>query len=625
MNNKAVTNLVYSMDSIKLNNKRFVKSLQKRARGLIMEKVSVESTPINFSPYKVEISAGSSFNQNRMIKIRHDYNYDDSCLIITDGSNKLVKNTSHAVDFDSAIKNVEDIKKIIADKSIYAIVIDSRLNSNDVRKLLETYKNYITYFRLKDNSYDDVNRVSIANNVGFQVELYPSDKGNDILEKYKPIMPIYQKALGLRFIPNNYHRNLFNELENKSITSILTPVTNQSITNYKIGESFNLYNGNKPYGVKIVEKIPLYFAVNDKSDQINNNFEPGDIITYNNSGRYGYITKVDNTIHAVNLETNEFVKFDDESKVGFFSLYGVRKALPVNDGIIWYQVKDDDKFIKWEGNEIKMYNKIDFFADKLEQYSKDSRINEALMSKLIKSKEKTSLYRLQKVTYNEQDVITPTTNNTKYFTSTALIENINRRLTNGGVKVVFFNSRTTKEDIGFSMKTLKNQTAFTHDGIIYLNEDKLSVSSYMHELIHVIMAALKLTDPDTYNKLLSYAENNEVKGFRPELYEGLTQNDLLEEKSAFLFGNYFMNPDLEFLNEKVEDITELITKVFNLPSNTTINQIFNIMSNSIEDMLESSNDDFSKVFKENKYQKATRLAAIKQDLMKNVKLEENCK
>ena len=109
------------------------------------------------------------------------------------------------------------------------------------------------------------------------------------------------------------------------------------------------------------------------------------------------------------------------------------------------------------------------------------------------------------------------------------------------------------------------------------------------------------------------------------MYEGLTQNDLLEEKSAFLFGNYFMNPDLEFLNEKVEDITELITKVFNLPSNTTINQIFNIMSNSIEDMLESSNDDFSKVFKENKYQKATRLAAIKQDLMKNVKLEENCK
>lgn len=55
-------------------------------------------------------------------------------------------------------------------------------------------------------------------------------------------------------------------------------------------------------------------------------------------------------------------------------------------------------------------------------------------------------------------------------------------------------------------------------------------------------------------------------------------------------------------------------------------EVMRLMNDTIRNMLSSTEDSFtySEIFKENKFQQLTKLAALKKELMKNNTLREEC-
>lgn len=92
----------------------------------------------------------------------------------------------------------------------------------------------------------------------------------------------------------------------------------------------------------------------------------------------------------------------------------------------------------------------------------------------------------------------------------------------------------------------------TKNGIIYFNESKGNLSSYIHELSHIILAALKIKDPKGYNILISHIK--EVPNNFKEKYKDLTLNDLKEEYLVFLFSNNFTNLDESIITDPLKNL-----------------------------------------------------------------------
>ena len=152
----------------------------------------------------------------------------------------------------------------------------------------------------------------------------------------------------------------------------------------------------------------------------------------------------------------------------------------------------------------------------------------------------------------------------------------------------------------------------------------ISINTYVHELSHVILAALKIKDREKYQTILNKIDT--IPDDFAKKYPDLTQNDLKEEYLVYLFSENFK----EVRNDV--DITEdfdwesIVKDIFKLPETFNNADLVNTMNSTIKDMLQISKDgsSFSNVFKDNEYVKATKLAAIKEQLKQKRILNETC-
>ena len=457
-----------------------------------------------------------------MIRLRHS-GFKENTLIISTKVNDVVGlGTSVTIPLKMALNEKASTSKIIKDNKLYNIMFEG-IGLNDSEHLLNIYKDNIRYLTVKDGTKNDIEYVKRANAYGYQVNMYSNNSSDGLLDKYRPIMPISINPLAGKFKPLVAQKKMFSILNSGG--KILVPVlaTSTLLNQYSVGESFKLYNELNPEetaGVNIEYKIPLihqYYQVS-----INQNIEPGDIVSLNGR-KYVFVERNSESIaKCIDLKTNEI------TEVSLTALESVNDGTyklitPINNNIIWYKDSNGkEQFYDTYNNNFT--DKVTYFKNNLEEWSKLSGISVSELQNMLKDGKERTLFMLKHSDYSEKSVVYPSTNEFKYFTMRALVENLNKRLTRGNVKVVWFNSKSTKEELGikskFKIKDYVNVKAFTQNGIIYLNEDFCGIDSCVHELSHIILAALRISDESAYYSLL--ARIKDVPQEFQDLYKGLT-------------------------------------------------------------------------------------------------------
>ncbi len=109
---------------------------------------------------------------------------------------------------------------------------------------------------------------------------------------------------------------------------------------------------------------------------------------------------------------------------------------------------------------------------------------------------------------------------------------------------------------------------------------------------------------------------------------GVVRTDCEEEYLAHLFSSDFTDIDSSAVTYTMDSIDweTVVKKIFKLPEDLNDSEVMRLMNDTIRNMLSSTEDSFtySEIFKENKFQQLTKLAALKKELMKNNTLREEC-
>lgn len=92
--------------------------------------------------------------------------------------------------------------------------------------------------------------------------------------------------------------------------------------------------------------------------------------------------------------------------------------------------------------------------------------------------------------------------------------------------------------------------AFIEDGVIYINMDKASKTSLIHELGHLLFAYLKLENPTLYYQTIATIRNSQYFDQIATLYPDSHGSDLLEEVMLKLM-------QMQLDNMMLENETEL--------------------------------------------------------------------
>ena len=638
--NKDVAEVVYDkLNSSTIEKDNIKDRLMEASKLLLIDNISLPESESDLSftpdPSKIDIEAGTKFGQSRMIKIRYATSKADSkSLIISNSANTVTYNggqESVTIPLEMALNNYAEVKVLINKYKLYNLRFEGNISLSRTENIFKLYRDNLSYLTVRDGSANDIEYVKQANRFGYQVSLYAGSNGNmsDILPKYTSVMPVFVKPLAAKYKPLSYQSNVFSSIATKPT---LVPVTssNMSMNQYSVGESFKLYNEKNPnikVGVTLTEKIPLYHQY--YLSENNASIEQGDLIL--KTGRhYIFVERIDeNSIKCIDLDSIEpTISIVNLEYVEQGVQSGMKVSTPISeDGIIWYKdMNGREHFYSIEEDTFSNLSKEDFFKPRIEEFSRDSGIPVESLNKLLRDNKKRLLFRLSPSDYSERSVVHPATGNFKYYTTQDLIERINARLTKGTIPVVWFNRKSTKADLGFSIKNLKDFKAFTHDGIIYMNEDLSTIDSYVHELSHIILAALRTQDPNSYNTLLSKID--EIPESFASIYQGLTRNDLKEEYLVHLFSSYFTDVDSSVVTDTMDSIDweTVVKKIFKLPENLNDFEVVQLMNDTIGNMLSSTEDSstYSEIFKENKFQQLTKLAALKKELMENNTLKEEC-
>lgn len=369
-----------------------------------------------------------------MIRLRHSGFKENTLIISTKVNDVIGLGTSVTIPLKMALNKKDSTSKIIKDNKLYNIMFEG-IGLNDSEHLLNIYKDDIRYLTVKDGTKNDIEYVKRANAYGYQVNMYSNNSSDGLLDKYRPIMPISINPLAGKFKPLVAQKKMFSILNSGG--KILVPVlaTSTLLNQYSVGESFKLYNELNPEetaGVNIEYKIPLihqYYQVN-----INQNIEPGDIVSLNGR-KYVFVERNSESIaKCIDLKTNEI------TEVSLTALESVNDGTyklitPINNNIIWYKDSNGkEQFYDTYNNNFT--DKVTYFKNNLEEWSKLSGISVSELQNMLKDGKERTLFMLKHSDYSEKSVVYPSTNEFKYFTTRALVENLNKRLTRGNVKVV---------------------------------------------------------------------------------------------------------------------------------------------------------------------------------------------
>lgn len=217
------------------------------------------------------------------------------------------------------------------------------------------------------------------------------------------------------------------------------------------------------------------------------------------------------------------------------------------------------------------------------------------------------------------------------YSNSNIIELIVGGLRRSGLKVNFFNTKNIKRLYGDAVSQHK---AFIHNGEIILNSDKYTEDSPIHELMHLLLGQLKVTNPNKYRELLqSVPETQEYQDLR-EMYSELTAEDYIEEVLVHSLTNFFMgriydkNVDI---SSKWKDlnIKDLASRLFKTNGSFRQTDDSDFMRATLESLLLDSNssllNDLAMGTKRSEIIINNQVSNWKSKLYKDGDLEQDCK
>lgn len=172
--------------------------------------------------------------------------------------------------------------------------------------------------------------------------------------------------------------------------------------------------------------------------------------------------------------------------------------------------------------------------------------------------------------------------------------------------------------------------AFIHNGNIYINTDKYSPDSFIHEMMHLLVGSMRFTNPEMYQQLINSVENFEVYPKLLREYEGKSRNDTKEEIFVTQIGNYLAGLDsvvTGLTDEQLYEIEYNIARVLDsiLMGDFSSKVVEDLYHQRLKDVVEITNSDIlTAKFDPISATTHRQLNNLKADLLRRNELTEIC-
>lgn len=245
---------------------------------------------------------------------------------------------------------------------------------------------------------------------------------------------------------------------------------------------------------------------------------------------------------------------------------------------------------------------------------------------IVDIKERPSIFKYVETSKNDFDFV-----DSQIFIS----ESLDKMAKTMGINITPITvQRMKSEGILEQIPDASTASAFIFNGDIYVNSDVASIDSKIHELMHILLGAMRFKQPDLYQDLINTVEN--IPNFQDIVinYPNRTQSDLFEEVFVEEFGKYLagetnyiadLNPDILYqIHYNVNRALDTILMGDNSVSAIEDEVLYKSSLKEIGELVNSSvMSNQTHGFLEDALIHRT-LANVKQELLENGDLKEEC-
>lgn len=270
-------------------------------------------------------------------------------------------------------------------------------------------------------------------------------------------------------------------------------------------------------------------------------------------------------------------------------------------------------------------DKLAFYQKELDEISNYSKQNpEEILDSINRGKK---VYILSKAGKDNllNTVEVPIPN----YSNVNMVEIISNTLNRSGIRTTLLTSDQIANMYG---ESLAENKAFISGNSIIVNTDKYSQDSAIHELMHLLMAQYKITNPDGYAEMLnsvpSLSQFEELK----DRYKELAPNDYTEEVLVHAMTDHFMGrvQQYGYLNIQPDfNIKKLASSLLKADFNLNKSDEADFLNSLLRTLLLEGNsqllDNLSLGVNLDESITLRKLTNIKSDLIENDNLKIECK
>lgn len=148
----------------------------------------------------------------------------------------------------------------------------------------------------------------------------------------------------------------------------------------------------------------------------------------------------------------------------------------------------------------------------------------------------------------------------------------------------------TNDDLkDFAHLNVANSAAFVYEGGVYVNVDKAGMEEPLHEILHLVLATMKSTEPDSYYQIVNSVQYHPMFDEISKSYSGDVNTDKLEETFVKLLTMTVKNnikPDELFTEQSFnEAIKKGISNLLDLTSRLDMEDSLYLLEQPIDSLM----------------------------------------
>lgn len=170
--------------------------------------------------------------------------------------------------------------------------------------------------------------------------------------------------------------------------------------------------------------------------------------------------------------------------------------------------------------------------------------------------------------------------------------------------------------------------AFISNGEIYINMDRYSPDSYIHEMLHLLVGSMRFSNPELYQTLIQKAESFINYSQLINRYTGKTRNDANEELFISQLSRYLVGMPSQIDNISQEEVYEINYNVMRVLDSMLMGDfsskvVDDLYNSTFKDVVQSTNSDIlTSKFSDSALHR--QLSNLKSEFIKNGELIEIC-